>query len=297
MKLKHLAAVVAVATLTLTGCDNKAAADKVELKTPEQKVSYGIGLGLGKNIKDDGIDGISPQAVAAGMADALAGKQRLDDEELQKAFTFVQERELERANALNDETAKAGKAFLAENAKREGVITTESGLQYKVLVKADGKQPKASDTVRVHYEGTLTDGSVFDSSVERGEPVEFPVMAVIPGWVEALQLMHVGEKYQLFVPSDLAYGPTSPTPAIPANSTLVFEVELLAIVGDESASLSAIDTLEDAAEAAGTAAGEIAGKTVKAATDAATEAAALAEKAKEAAAAALEEALSEESDN
>ncbi|MFB1010200.1 MAG: FKBP-type peptidyl-prolyl cis-trans isomerase [Thiopseudomonas sp.] len=293
MKLKHLAAVVAVATLTLAGCDNKADTDKVELKTPAQKVSYGIGLGMGKNIKDDGIDGISPQAVAAGMADALAGKQRLTEEELEAAFIFVQEREAEKANALNDATAKAGKAFLEENAKRDGVVVTESGLQYEVLVKADGKRPKATDTVRVHYTGTLIDGSVFDSSVERGEPVEFPVMAVIPGWVEALQLMSVGEKYKLFVPSQLAYGPTSPTPAIPANSTLLFEVELLAIVGDEAAGASAADTLEDAAVAAGTAAGEIAGKTVKAA----TEAAALAEKAAEAAAAALEEALSEESGN
>lgn len=236
MKLKHLAAVVAVATLTLAGCDNsKPAQTKLDLNTPAQKVSYGIGLTMGKNLKEDGMDDINPQAVAAGIADALAdAEQRVDDEELMEAFMFVQKRAEEKMNALNDATAKAGQDYLAENAKRDGVITTESGLQYEVLTAAEGNKPKAGDTVSVHYTGTLIDGSVFDSSIERGEPVEFPVMAVIPGWVEALQLMSVGEKYRLVIPSELAYGAHSPTPAIPANSTLVFEVELLGIVGQEA---------------------------------------------------------------
>lgn len=234
MKLKHLAAVVAAATLTLAGCDNKAADTKIDLQTPAQKVSYGIGLTMGKNLKDDGMDDINPQAVAAGITDALAGnEQRVDDEALMEAFMFVQKRAEEKMNALNDATAKAGQDYLAENAKRKGVTTTESGLQYEVLTAAEGNKPKATETVSVHYTGTLIDGSVFDSSVERGEPVEFPVMAVIPGWVEALQLMNVGEKYRLVIPSELAYGAQSPTPAIPANSTLVFEVELLGIVGQE----------------------------------------------------------------
>ena len=234
MKLKHLAAVVAMATLALTGCDNKATETKVDLQTPAQKVSYGIGLTMGKNLKDDGMDDINPQAVAAGIADALAGgEQRVDDEALMEAFMFVQKRAEEKMNALNDATAKAGQEYLAENAKRDGVTTTDSGLQYEVLTAAEGDKPKATDTVRVHYTGTLIDGSVFDSSIERGEPVEFPVMAVIPGWVEALQLMSVGEKYRLVIPSELAYGAQSPTPAIPANSTLVFEVELLGLVGQE----------------------------------------------------------------
>ena len=235
MKLKHLAAVVAVATLTLTGCDNKGADDKVDLKTPAQKVSYGIGLTMGKNLQEDGMDDINPQAVAAGIADALAGsKQRLGDEELLEAFAFVQQRAEEKMNALNDATAKAGKAFLEENAKRDTVVTTESGLQYEVMSAAEGAQPGPGDTVRVHYTGTLIDGTVFDSSIERGEPVEFPVMAVIPGWVEALQLMKVGETYKLFIPSELAYGAQSPTPAIPPNSALLFEVELLGIIGQEA---------------------------------------------------------------
>lgn len=134
-------------------------------------------------------------------------------------------------SALNDKTAKDGVAFLADNAKRDGVKTTESGLQYEVITSAEGAKPKVNDVVSVHYTGTLIDGTVFDSSVERGESVEFPVGGVIPGWVEGLQLMSVGEKYKFYIPSELAYGAQSPTPEIPANSTLVFEVELLDIAG------------------------------------------------------------------
>lgn len=130
---------------------------------------------------------------------------------------------------LNEESAKAGKKFLEDNAKRDGVTTTASGLQHEVVKKADGAQPKATDVVTVHYEGKLTDGSVFDSSVERGSPIDLPVNGVIPGWVEGLQLMHVGEKYKLYIPSELAYGEQSTKPAIPANSVLVFDLELIAI--------------------------------------------------------------------
>jgi FKBP-type peptidyl-prolyl cis-trans isomerase FklB len=125
--------------------------------------------------------------------------------------------------------AGAGEAFLAENAKKEGVTTTASGLQYKVLKSGMGESPKVSDTVKVHYQGTLIDGTIFDSSIQRGEPISFPVNAVIPGWTEALQLMKVGDKWQLFIPARLAYGDQSPSPAIPANSVLIFEVELLGI--------------------------------------------------------------------
>ena len=146
--------------------------------------------------------------------------------------------------ALNDKIAKDGAAFLVDNAKRDGVKTTESGLQYEVVTSAEGAKPKVSDVVSVHYTGTLIDGTVFDSSVERGEPVEFPVGGVIPGWVEGLQLMNVGEKYKFYIPSDLAYGALCPTPAIPANSTLLFEVELLAIVGEPQAEDAATVDLE-----------------------------------------------------
>ena len=241
MKLHRLAASVAVLSLVLAGCDNKAA-DSAELKTPAQKASYGIGLSMGKNLSQEGMDDLDSQAVALGIEDALAKKdQRLTDEELMEAFGFLQARAQERLSALNDAAAKAGADFLAENAKREGVQTTESGLQYEVIKKAEGAQPKVSDVVSVHYQGTLVDGSVFDSSIERGEPVEFPVGGVIPGWVEGLQLMKVGEKYKFYIPSELAYGAQSPTPAIPANSTLVFEVELLDIVGQPAAATAESD--------------------------------------------------------
>jgi len=125
--------------------------------------------------------------------------------------------------------ATSGDSFLAQNAKKDGVVTTASGLQYKVIKSGTGESPKATDTVKVHYEGRLTDGTVFDSSIQRGQPAAFPVNAVIPGWTEALQLMKVGDKWQLYIPAKLAYGDQSPTPTIPPNSVLVFDVELLGI--------------------------------------------------------------------
>ncbi|MBD9481984.1 FKBP-type peptidyl-prolyl cis-trans isomerase [Pseudomonas sp. PDM14] len=228
MKQHRLAAAVALVGLVLAGCDSPS--KEVELKTPEQKASYGIGLNMGKSLAQQGIEGMDPKAMAQGIEDALGKKeQRLKDEELVEAFGFLQKRAEERMLAVSEESAKAGKKFLEENGKKEGVTTTASGLQYEVLKKAEGAQPKATDVVTVHYEGKLTDGSVFDSSVERGSPIDLPVNGVIPGWVEGLQLMHVGEKYKLYIPSELAYGDQSPSPAIPANSVLVFELELLAI--------------------------------------------------------------------
>jgi FKBP-type peptidyl-prolyl cis-trans isomerase FklB len=227
MKQHRLAAAVALVGLVLAGCDSQTS---VELKTPAQKASYGIGLNMGKSLAQEGMDDLDSQAVAQGIEDAIGKKeQRLKDEELAEAFGFLQKRSEERMAKLNEESAKAGKTFLAENGKREGVVTTDSGLQYEVLTKADGAQPKATDVVTVHYEGKLTDGSVFDSSIQRGSPIDLPINGVIPGWVEGLQLMHVGEKYKLYIPSELAYGEQSPTPAIPANAVLVFELELLSI--------------------------------------------------------------------
>ncbi|MDO9624313.1 MAG: FKBP-type peptidyl-prolyl cis-trans isomerase [Pseudomonas sp.] len=227
MKQHRLAAAVALVGLVLAGCDSQTSA---ELETPAQKASYGIGLNMGKSLAQEGMDDLDSKAVAQGIEDAIGKKeQRLKDDELVEAFAFLQKRAEERMAVISEESAQAGKKFLEENGKREGVVTTESGLQYEVLKKAEGNQPKASDVVSVHYEGKLTDGSVFDSSIERGSPIELPVSGVIPGWVEGLQLMHVGEKYKLYIPSELAYGEQSPTPAIPANSVLVFELELLEI--------------------------------------------------------------------
>ena len=223
---QHLAA-VALVSLVLAGCDSQTSA---ELKTPAQKASYGIGLNMGKSLAQEGMDDLDSQAVAQGIEDAIGKKeQKLKDEELVEAFAFLQKRAEERMAALNDEAAKAGKKFLEDNAKRDGVKTTASGLQYEIVTKAEGAQPKATDVVSEHYEGRLTDGKVFDSSIQRGSPIDLPVSGVIPGWVEALQLMHVGEKAKLYIPSELAYGAQSPSPAIPANSVLVFDLELLSI--------------------------------------------------------------------
>lgn len=228
MKQHRLAAAVALVGLVLAGCDSQTS--EVALETPAQKASYGIGLNMGKSLAQEGMDDLDSNAVAQGIEDAIGKKeQRLKDEDLIEAFAFLQKRAEERMVEMNEESAAAGNKFLEDNAKREGVVTTATGLQYEVVKKTDGAQPKATDVVTVHYEGKLTDGSVFDSSIERGSPIDLPVNGVIPGWVEGLQLMHVGEKYKLYIPSELAYGEQSPTPAIPANSVLVFDLELIAI--------------------------------------------------------------------
>jgi len=228
MKQHRLAAAVALVGLVLAGCDQQASSP--ELKTPAQKASYGIGLNMGKSLAQEGMEDLDSKAVAMGIDDAVSKKeQRIKDDELVEAFTALQKRAEERLTKASEEAASAGKKFLEENAKKQGVVTTASGLQYEVVKKADGPQPKASDVVTVHYEGKLIDGKVFDSSVERGSPIDLPVSGVIPGWVEGLQLMHVGEKYKLYIPAELAYGAQSPSPLIPANSVLVFDLELLAI--------------------------------------------------------------------
>ena len=227
MKQHRLAAAVALVSLVLAGCDSQTS---VELKTPAQKASYGIGLNMGKSLAQEGMDDLDSKAVAQGIEDAVGKKeQKLKDDELVEAFSALQKRAEERMTKMSEESATAGKKFLEDNAKKDGVVTTASGLQYKIVKKADGAQPKPTDVVTVHYTGKLTNGTTFDSSVDRGSPIDLPVSGVIPGWVEGLQLMHVGEKVELYIPSDLAYGAQSPSPAIPANSVLVFDLELLAI--------------------------------------------------------------------
>lgn len=232
MKRNLLAASVALSIITLVGCSEK----EPELTTSIQQASYGIGLNMGQSLVQDGLEDIDTQALALGMEDALSGTEaRVGEKELMAAFAELQSQAEERASNLSTEQLEANTNFLAENAKRDGVITTESGLQYEVIESgaADGVQPQASDVVSVHYEGKLTDGTVFDSSISRGEPVDLPVSGVIPGWVEALQLMRVGDKWKVTIPSDLAYGPGSPSPVIPPNSILVFEMELLGIQQDD----------------------------------------------------------------
>ncbi|MCE9786186.1 FKBP-type peptidyl-prolyl cis-trans isomerase [Shewanella chilikensis] len=197
----------------------------------EQQASYGVGRQLGEQLAANSFDGLDIPAVQAGLGDAFDGKESVVSlEDLQVAFSEISRR-LQKAQEEAAEAASAeGNAFLAENAKREGVVTTESGLQYEIINEGSGEKPSYDSNVRTHYHGTFIDGKVFDSSVTRGQPAEFPISGVIAGWTEALQLMPVGAKYKLYVPHHLAYGERGAGAAIPPYSTLVFEVELLDIL-------------------------------------------------------------------
>ncbi len=197
------------------------------------RISYALGLSMGNNFKASGIKEINVQDFADGVAavyTGLAPRMSYDEAkaEIQRFFGEMQKEQEEQAARMADVNAKAGREFLLENGKRVEVKTTESGLQYEVLTEGKGAKPTASDKVTVHYTGKLIDGTVFDSSVERGEPATFGVTQVIPGWVEALQLMSEGAKYRLYIPSQLAYGPQGAGPIGP-NQTLIFDVELLKI--------------------------------------------------------------------
>jgi FKBP-type peptidyl-prolyl cis-trans isomerase FklB len=197
----------------------------------EQHASYGVGRQMGEQLAANSFEGIDIPAVQAGLADAFAGTEsQVTMEELQVAFTEISRRLQEAQEAASAAATAEGDAFLAENAKRDGVTVTESGLQYEVLVQGDGEKPTYESTVRTHYHGTFLNGDVFDSSVTRGQPAEFPVSGVIAGWTEALQLMPVGTKLKLYVPHHLAYGERGAGASIPPYSALVFEVELLDIL-------------------------------------------------------------------
>ena len=221
-----------LAALALLLCASVASAEGADLKDPKQKLSYAIGTEIGANLKKQGVD-IDPKAFSAGLADALAGKLQMTDAEIKEAMNSARTQLIAKQQAKQqaDATvnAKAGETFLAANAKKEGVKTTASGLQYTVLKTGAGKTPGPKDTVKVHYQGTLPDGSVFDSSIARGEPVTFQVDGVIPGWTEALQLMKEGDKWQLVIPPKLAYGAAGAGDKIGPNQVLIFEVELIDI--------------------------------------------------------------------
>jgi FKBP-type peptidyl-prolyl cis-trans isomerase FklB len=199
------------------------------LDSVEQRVSYGIGYNMGQKLAHQAGFTVDRAALQAGIEDALSGtKLRLEEKDIEEAFAAMEQK----ANAAAAEAAQAnlavGADYLAKNKAAAGVTTTASGLQYEVLKSGTGAKPKSTDRVSVHYHGTLTDGTVFDSSVQRNEPAEFGVTQVISGWVEALQLMSVGDKWKLTIPADLAYGPRA-AGKIPPNSVLIFEVELLEI--------------------------------------------------------------------
>lgn len=197
----------------------------------EQRVSYGVGRQLGDQLRNNPFKEFDVAAVQAGIADALAdAASQVSQDDLQEAFTIVSQKIQAQEAELAKEAASAGEAYLVENAKREEITVTESGLQYEVVTTGEGEKPTADSTVRVHYHGTFTDGNVFDSSYDRGQPAEFPVGGVIKGWTEALQLMAVGSKWRVHVPYSLAYGEQGSQGAIPPYATLIFDVELLAII-------------------------------------------------------------------
>lgn len=200
------------------------------------KISYALGLSMGNNFRSSGIQQLNIQDFADGVAAVFYGstpKMTYDEakEEIRKYFQGMEEKMKEEAAKMAEVNEKAGAAFLEENGKRAEVTTTPSGLQYEVITEGDGPVPTAQDQVEVHYTGKLIDGTVFDSSVERGAPATFGVTQVIPGWVEALQLMKAGSKWRLFIPSQLAYGPNGAGNVIGPNSTLIFDVELLKVIG------------------------------------------------------------------
>ncbi len=203
---------------------------EVNLSTDETRVSYGIGRQLGDQLRDNPPPGVSLDAILAGLTDAFGGlPSRVSQEEMAASFKVIREVMQAEAAAKAEAAAGAGKQYLAENGKREGVTTLESGLQFEVITQGEGAQPTRESNVRTHYHGMLIDGTVFDSSYDRGEPAEFPVGGVIAGWTEALQLMKAGSKWRLHVPSELAYGAQG-VGSIPPHSVLVFDVELLDVL-------------------------------------------------------------------
>jgi FKBP-type peptidyl-prolyl cis-trans isomerase FklB len=229
MKTKHFFLVAGIAFFSLTACEGqKNKTTKSSITTKVDSVSYGIGLSLGQNFKKDNWNEIDADLISKGIKDVFKNDSSVM--KMKDVQTVIQSFAQEKAKKKAEANLEKGKKFLEENAKKEGVKTLPSGLQYQVMKDGSGPKPALTDKVSVHYHGTLMDGSVFDSSVFRGQPAEFGVNQVIPGWTEALQLMPVGSKWKLWIPSSLAYGETSPGGTIGPNETLIFEVELLAIV-------------------------------------------------------------------
>ncbi len=206
--------------------------DSVDLEDEDERIAYSLGANIGQNlVAQELIKGIDVQIFVAGMLDAFADDLKLQPAEMMAAIQTYMERQADADQLALSENLTMSAEFLEQNSQNDGVVTLGSGLQYLVLESGPegGASPTPSDSVLAHYHGTLIDGSVFDSSVDRGEPASFGVSQVISGWTEALQLMKTGDKWRLFIPPDMAYGESSPTPAIPPNSALIFDVELLEV--------------------------------------------------------------------
>lgn len=242
--MKRLVTAVALGSL-VTMPLTALAQDKVDLDGDQAKLSYSIGATLGQGLSRD-IKDLDVDAFAAAIKDVYGDDEmQMSQDEISTTLTQYQQQKVAEQKAeqkkVADENRKKSEDFLEENAKKDGVETTDSGLQYQVLESGDGESPTADDTVRVNYEGTLPDGTVFDSSYKRGEPISFKVGQVIPGWQEALKMMHVGDTWMITVPSDLAYGPAGTGGPIGPNQALQFKVELLAINPDDADSGSSDD--------------------------------------------------------
>jgi FKBP-type peptidyl-prolyl cis-trans isomerase FklB len=226
---KLIAGILMLALIGVTGLAQK----KTTPKTEKEKVSYSFGVNIAKNIKMQGID-VDQEFLAQGLKDALSNaKTAMSDKDMETTMNAFQQEMMTKMKAKQqvdgEKNKKEGEAFLAANKKKDGVITLPSGLQYKVIKMGDGPKPTSTQTVKCNYRGTLVDGKEFDSSYKRGEPVEFPVGGVIKGWTEALQLMPVGSKWELYIPSNLAYGENGAGQMIGLNATLIFEIELLSV--------------------------------------------------------------------
>ncbi|MCB0421522.1 MAG: FKBP-type peptidyl-prolyl cis-trans isomerase [Bdellovibrionales bacterium] len=216
------------AVALLAGCNKKA-----DLKSEKGKYSYAIGFQVAKNMKRQDIE-LDTVAFAEAVKDVMEGKDpKLTETEVREAIQNMTKAQIEKRKEAAEKNVKIGEDYLKENSKKEGVKTTESGLQIKITKEGDGPMPSKEDIVKVHYEGKLIDGTKFDSSYDRDQPAEFPLKAVIPGWTEGLQLMKVGSTAELTIPANLAYGERG-NPSIPGNSTLIFKVELLEIVKKEA---------------------------------------------------------------
>jgi FKBP-type peptidyl-prolyl cis-trans isomerase FklB len=223
--MKHLVVIFSASLLALPLFGQE---KSTQLKDQKDKVSYSIGMQIGFNLSRQKVE-VNPDVLIAGIKDAIAGKPQLNPDQVKEVMAAFEKDMEKKQKEAGEKNKTEGAKFLEENKKKEGVKTTSTGLQYKVLKEGTGAQPKASDTVSVNYRGILINGTEFDSSYKRGQPATFPVNGVIKGWSEALQLMKAGSKYQLFIPSNLAYGERAVGGDIGPNSTLIFEVELLEV--------------------------------------------------------------------
>ncbi len=231
--MKKIALVLLASLFLLSACNQKKTVTESDLKTQIDTASYLLAYDIAKNMKNQQLE-INNEVLASALENALSGNESMFDEQvtreiMQKYFMEMNKKKQEADKKVGEANLEEGKKFLEANKKEDGVVETESGLQYKVLKEGTGKKPTDKDKVTVHYEGKTIDGTVFDSSYERNQPATFPVTGVIKGWTEALQLMKEGAKYKLYVPSDLAYGPQRRSAEIGPNQLLIFEVELIKV--------------------------------------------------------------------